>query len=57
MWASDKDDYTLEGFVYHNYPRKCKQPKSKRGGGGGLSISINDNIQQEGFIRTTSLRG
>ena len=35
MWASDKDDYTLEGFVYHNYPRKCKQPKSKRGGGGG----------------------
>ena len=31
--ASDEDDYTLEGFVYHNYPRRCKHPKSKRESG------------------------
>ena len=29
MWASDEGDYTLDVFVYHNYPRKCKDPKPK----------------------------
>ena len=48
-WASEEDDYTLEGFVYHNYPRKCKHPKSKRESG-GLGIFINDDIQ-EGAIK------
>ena len=48
-WASDVDDYILDGFVYHNYPRKCKHSKSKRESG-GLGIFVNRDIQ-DGVIR------
>ena len=48
-WASDLDDYALDGFVYHNYPRKWKHPKSKRDSG-VLGIFINHTIQ-EGIVK------
>ena len=33
-WASDQDDYTLEGIKYHNYPRNYKHHAAKRESGG-----------------------
>ena len=43
-WASDQDDYTLEGFKYHNYPRNYKHHAAKRESG-GLGVFIRNEIQ------------
>ena len=44
-WASDNDEYQLEGFTYYNYPRKSKHLKSKRESG-GLGIFIRHGIHE-----------
>ena len=48
-WASTHDAFSLDGYVYHNYPRKSKHLKSKRESG-GLGIFIHHGIQ-EGILK------
>ena len=44
-WASDHDEFMLEGFEYHNYPRKYTHPNSIRNSG-GLGVSIRQTIRE-----------
>ena len=44
-WASDLDDFVLEGFEYHNYPRKCMHLNGARNSG-GLGVFIRQSIRE-----------
>ena len=44
-WASDHDDFVLEGFEYHNYPRKCMHLNGARNSG-GLGVFIRQSIRE-----------
>ena len=48
-WESTHDAFSLDGYVYHNYPRKSKHLNSKRESG-GLGIFTHHGIQ-EGILR------
>ena len=43
-WASENDDFTLEGYDYFNYPRRYCHPKCKRDSG-GLGIFIKSSLK------------
>ena len=44
-WASDQDEFALDGFEYHNYPRKHIHPNGKRNSG-GLGVFIRQTIRE-----------
>ena len=44
-WTSDHDGFVLEGFEYHNYPRKCMHLNSARNSG-GLGVFIRQSIRE-----------
>ena len=43
-WASEQNDFILEGFRYFNYPRKYKHHATKRNSG-GLGLFIRNELQ------------
>ena len=43
-WASENDDFILEGYDYFNYPRRYCHPKCKRDSG-GLGIFIKSSLK------------
>ena len=44
-WASDHDDFMLEGFEYHNYQMKCIHLNGARNSG-GLGVFIRQSIRE-----------
>ena len=52
-WASEQDDFTLEGFKYYNYPRKYKHHAAKRNSG-GLGVFIRNELQNGVTIWTNT---
>ena len=53
IWASEQDDFTLEGFMYYNYPRKYKHHAAKRNSG-GLGLFIRNELQNGVTIWTNT---